>query len=636
MFKYLLNILFIILQEPILSIDLSVYPKTIKRNDNYKGEFQAYVSGMDEITQMTLQNGNENINVNFEKITISNCEVLEFEKECILSLIGCQWSSDKCLSAIQCDQLIQSTCEKSTDILKDKCEWDLKNKKCKIKTLEIKTCNEIIIESDCESSLFGCQWSINKCLSATQCDQLSLIACDKVNNTLKDKCEWDSKNNICKNKMVDVVINSCNEYTKESDCKSSLFACQWSDNKCLSAIQCEQLSQSICENTTYILKDKCEWDLKNKKCKTKTLEINSCDEFINETECKSSLLGCQWSVNLCSHANECDQLSLIVCEKANNTLKDKCKWDTENNSCKNKEKICEEFNDSTECMNSDLGCQWYYEKCIDYFSCNQFGFPICLNTTGKFKDKCEWYEWNVGNVYHSYCREKSEINYNPNCKDITNEDCQKGLNGCYWISEKCIFPTQCSDFNEIICQDINSYSSFSGKCELNEKTKKCQRRALTSGLCSDNIDENDCSRSLIGCVWINNTCVIAHQCNLLSQSVCENLGSNARLRGKCEWNKDDEICLQKKSIRLIRNLVDDEITTKYKCSFNFPNIVENKNFDLIILDKNNNKASISLLLNSSESSNEDSDDNKFIIYRSSSFFLKNNLLVSFFLISFYL
>jgi len=428
-----------------------------------------------------------------------------------------------------------------------------------------------------------------------------------------------------------------------------------------------------------------------------------------------------------------------------------------------------------DCKRSNLGCKWYKEECIKAEKCNELSdYTVCLNNTDILKDKCEWYEWNVGNVYHSYCREKSEINYNPNCKDITNEDCQKGLNGCYWISEKCIFPTQCSDFNEIICQDINSYSSFSGKCELNEKTKKCQRRALTSGLCSDNIDENDCSRSLIGCVWINNTCVIAHhcnllsqsvcenlgsnarlrglceynektkkcqrraltsglcsdnidendcsrsligcvwinntcviahhcnllsqsvcenlgsnarlrglceynektkkcqrraltsglcsenidendcsrsligcvwinntcviahQCNLLSQSVCENLGSNARLRGKCEWNKDDEICLQKKSIRLIRNLVDDEITTKYKCSFNFPNIVENKNFDLIILDKNNNKASISLLLNSSESSNEDSDDNKFIIYRSSSFFLKNNLLVSFFLISFYL
>jgi len=359
-----------------------------------------------------------------------------------------------------------------------------------------------------------------------------------------------------------------------------------------------------------------------------------------------------------------------------------------------------------DCKRSNLGCKWYKEECIKAEKCNELSdYTVCLNNTDILKDKCEWYEWNVGNVYHSYCREKSEINYNPNCKDITNEDCQKGLNGCYWISEKCIFPTQCSDFNEIICQDINSYSSFSGKCELNEKTKKCQRRALTSGLCSDNIDENDCSRSLIGCVWINNTCVIAHHCNLLSQSVCENLGSNARLRGlceynektkkcqrraltsglcsdnidendcsrsligcvwinntcviahhcnllsqsvcenlgsnarlrgKCEWNKDDEICLQKKSIRLIRNLVDDEITTKYKCSFNFPNIVENKNFDLIILDKNNNKASISLLLNSSESSNEDSDDNKFIIYRSSSFFLKNNLLVSFFLISFYL
>ena len=93
MVKYLLPILLCILHEPILSIDLNIYPKIIERNDNNKGEFQAYVSGMDEIIQMTLKNGNEIININFEKIIISDCQIFEFEKECKQSLIGCQWSS---------------------------------------------------------------------------------------------------------------------------------------------------------------------------------------------------------------------------------------------------------------------------------------------------------------------------------------------------------------------------------------------------------------------------------------------------------------------------------------------------------------------------------------------------------------
>ena len=105
MVKYLLPILLCILHEPILSIDLNIYPKIIERNDNNKGEFQAYVSGMDEIIQMTLKNGNEIININFEKIIISDCQIFEFEKECKQSLIGCQWSSNKCLSATECDQL---------------------------------------------------------------------------------------------------------------------------------------------------------------------------------------------------------------------------------------------------------------------------------------------------------------------------------------------------------------------------------------------------------------------------------------------------------------------------------------------------------------------------------------------------
>ena len=39
-----------------------------------------------------------------------------------------------------------------------------------------------------------------KCSSEKECVQLSSTACEKSNNTLKDKCEWDSNNNVCKNK----------------------------------------------------------------------------------------------------------------------------------------------------------------------------------------------------------------------------------------------------------------------------------------------------------------------------------------------------------------------------------------------------------------------------------------------------
>ena len=142
MLKYLLSIFLCLLQEPILSADFSVYPKNIERNSNNRGEFQVYVSGMDEITQMTLQSGNEIISVNFEKITISNCQIFEYEKECIESLIGCQWSDNKCLSATECSQLSQNTCEKTTDALKEKCEWDTTNNLCKVKISEIKSCDE--------------------------------------------------------------------------------------------------------------------------------------------------------------------------------------------------------------------------------------------------------------------------------------------------------------------------------------------------------------------------------------------------------------------------------------------------------------------------------------------------------------
>ena len=405
----------------------------------------------------------------------------------------------------------------------------------------------------------------------------------------------------------------------------------WYYEKCIDYFSCNQFSFPICEHTPGKFKDKCEWytPSTSRYCISKQTSAQICDENVNELDCVRSILGCYFYKDQCIIAEQCNDLKdFSVCLNNTGALKDKCEWYTPGSSryCISKQtsaQICSENLNELDCVRSILGCKWYRNECIKAEQCNDLkDFSVCLNNTGALKDKCEWYTPSSS----SYCQDKSKINYIDNCKDITYGDCQKGLNGCYWISEKCILPTQCSDFNQTICQNINSYSSFRGTCEWNEITKKCQRKGDLYGLCSNNLDENDCSRSLLGCTWVNNKCVSAHQCSLLSSSVCENLKSNTILWSTCEWNKNDKICLQKKSIRLIRNLVDDEITTKYKCSFNFPNIKEKTNFDLILVDKNNIKASISLSLDSYDSTNETSDDNKFIIYQSSGCFLKNNLL----------
>ena len=283
MLKHLFPVLLLVLTAPVLTVDINAYPEIIERNDNHKGEFQIYVSGMDEIIQMTLQSGEEIINVNFEQITITNCEILEFENECIKSLIGCKWSSGKCLSATECKELSQSTCEKTTDFLKDKCEWDSENNKCDSKTVEIKSCDGFTVESECTSSLFGCHWYNYECFSAIECEELSQIACEKSTNSLKDKCIWDSESSKCNTKTVE--IKSCDGFIIESDCKSSLLGCQWSSGKCSSAIECTQLSSTTCEKSTNSLKDKCVWDSKNGKCNTKRVEIKSCDGFSFESDC---------------------------------------------------------------------------------------------------------------------------------------------------------------------------------------------------------------------------------------------------------------------------------------------------------------------------------------------------------------
>jgi hypothetical protein len=495
-----------------------------------------------------------------------------------------------------------------------------------------------------------------------------------------------------------VEIKSCDGFTIESDCKSSLFGCQWSSGKCSSAIDCSQLSSTVCENTISSLRNICEWDKENNSCKNRTL----CEQFNDSTNCTNSVLGCQWYFEKCIDYFSCNQFGYPQCINTKGKFKDLCEWNTlySKRYCllkRNSSLYCNENTNEEQCKRSLLGCKWYRDECIEAEQCSELSdFSVCLNNTGILKDKCEYITF----YSKKYCKDKSEISYKDNCKDITYDDCQKGVNGCYWISGKCILPTQCSDFNQTICTNIKSYSSFSDTCEWNESAKKCQRKGnlyglcrenldendcsrsllgcawvnnkcvdahhcslLSSsacgqlmsntllrdecewngitnkcqrlgnlyGLCSDNVDENDCSRSLLGCTWVNNECIMAQHCNSLSSSACENLKSNTMLSGDCIWNKNDKICLKRN--RLIRNLVEDEVTTKYYCSFNFPNIEKDKNYNLTLIDKNNNKTSISLsLIPSNSSIDESDDDNNFVIYRASDNFLKNNLLISLILI----
>ena len=79
-------------------------------------------------------------------------------------------------------------------------------------------------------------------------------------------------------------------------------------------------------------------------------------------------------------------------------------------------------------------------------------------------------------------------------------------------------------------EDVVNYI-LKDECEWNEIPKKCQRKPDIYGLCKSNYNENDCSRSLLGCVWANNECVDAHQCSLLSSTACENILSNGLIQG---------------------------------------------------------------------------------------------------------
>ena len=246
------------MHEPILSIDLNIYPKIIERNDDYKGEFQAYVSGMEETIQITLKNGNEIINLNFEKITISNCQILKFEKECIQSLIGCQWSLNKCSSTTQCEQLSSTSCENTTNVLKDKCERDNDNNSCKNKKL----CEEFSDSTECKNNGLGCQWNNEKCIDYFSCKQFDFSTCENTPGKFKDKCEWYKQlpngYTYCVSKQTSALYS--NENLDALDCRRSLLGCKWNIGMSINAEKCDDfIYYSICLNNTGVLKDKCEW-----------------------------------------------------------------------------------------------------------------------------------------------------------------------------------------------------------------------------------------------------------------------------------------------------------------------------------------------------------------------------------------
>ena len=348
----------------------------------------------------------------------------------------------------------------------------------------------------------------------------------------------------------------------------------------------------------------------------------------DENDCSRSLLGCAWVNNKCVYAHQCSLLPLSVCENllSNALLRSTCEWNEIPKKCQRKPDIyglCKSNYNENDCSRSLLGCVWANNECVDAHQCSLLSSTACENilSNGILRSQCEW------NKKTKQCQRKPDI-YGL-CKSNYNEnDCSRSLLGCVWANNKCVDAHHCISLSSTACENILSNGILRSQCEWNKAEKKCQRKADLYGLCSDIIDKNDCSRSYLGCTWVNNECVIAHQCGELSSTACENILSNGILRSQCQWNKNDKICLQKKSIRLIRNLIEDEIITKYKCSFNFPNIGENKNYDLTLVDKKNNKASITLLLNTSDSGNKTSDDNNFRIFRSNGSFLKNNLFGS--------
>ena len=438
---------------------------------------------------------------------------------------------------------------------------------CRAKQISTKKCNENVNSEDCQRSFAGCKWYNDQCIDAKQCNELNdFSVC--LNNTgiLKDKCEWytrSSSTRYCRDKTIVNFIDNCKDISYD-DCRKGLNGCYWISEKCVLPTKCSDFNQTICQNINSYssFRGTCEWNESTKKCQRIANLYGLCSENLEENDCNRSSLGCVWQNNKCITAHYCYLLSSSTCTNllSNTMLRGYCEWNEITNNCQKISSIyglCSDNTDENDCNRSNLGCAWVNDKCVNSFKCSLLSSSTCENLLSNtmLRGDCQW------NESTKKCQRIANL-YGLCSANLEENDCNRSSLGCVWQNNKCITAHYCYLLSSSTCTNLLSNTMLRGDCEWNEITNKCQKISSIYGLCSDNTDENDCSNSRLGCAWVNDKCITAHQCSLLSSSSCENLLSNTMLRGDCQWNKYDKICLQKKSIRLIRNLVEDEVTTK--------------------------------------------------------------------------
>ncbi|CAD8142359.1 unnamed protein product [Paramecium pentaurelia] len=292
----------------------------------------------------------------------------ECEGKSILKSI-CYWSSsNKCMSAQKCDDIVEPMFECS--------QYEFNDRPCQ-KKKNSENCEQFNCENFSKELCLAYKQYCNfdQTCQKKQCNQYLIMESCIINN-----CHWDSKEKTCSeqihcSKIYDEI--ECNKY------KYNSTPCQWmvnEDNKyctqyrCsdLSKLQqcsgsrigsefCVEISDSICISCEEIFDScdclqqskYCSYDIKKDKCTSK-----NCESYLTKEECP---------ISYCTFIEQVEQSNilkcLIQCQFRNNydscnDMNYQCEWREENQKCQTK---CEYIFDEEMCSQVDQ-CSWNYQE----------------------------------------------------------------------------------------------------------------------------------------------------------------------------------------------------------------------------------------------------------------------------------
>ncbi|CAD8210638.1 unnamed protein product [Paramecium pentaurelia] len=519
--------------------------------------------------------------------TITNCNQFISEDTCkyyftnLNTLNVCYWSINttppQCVSVTNLNNLNQQNCLSNTSYL---FRWyGLQSNPnqgicgpCKQIQIITKTqciCSDYVLQSDCNSKNYLCQWNTQ----TGTCTQNNCINIPIQNDciTVSD-CYWSFKTNKCQ------ILNNCTDLTftvNSIGCASQ-------------SLQCAGYEGGTCISTSTI--------------------VPTCSNQQSQQECSQFISNqglCIWNTPnySCSLLKNCNQINdSVFCVNWQN----QCIWDATSSQCL--QLTCSQITNQQNCTyiliqfqqtqyqlcrwNQSLGIQG---GCENAYSALLQTSDTCVNNTGNT------YRWSTNNASVGMCVscgtnqlsfqtlsscQCQQLNSQENCKNsgfckynTNNNICEPShcieyqnqitcasLSTCYWNSKNgCSSFTNCSELpnptNQLECVNMNvQCKGFNNGVCQSYPTSTCSVMYNTNGNCYNNIGTD-------GVCFLSTTdqitqCIGFSECNQTqSETVC------LRNQLSCQWNTLNGQC---------SSINCTSFKTQLNCKFYIPNLLSSQ------------------------------------------------------------